>query len=72
MGGLDLKLDNDDGIGGENIGISLDVKGKPKEEGEDNVGAEGIFIEASGKGDWDEPSYWRKVGRAVRSFLTGG
>ncbi|MGC2423170.1 MAG: hypothetical protein WA666_02315 [Nitrospirota bacterium] len=71
MGGLDLKLDNSDGIAGENIGISLDVKGKPT-NGQDNVGAEGAFIEVSGKGDWDEPSYWRKVGRAVKSFLTGG
>jgi hypothetical protein len=72
MGGLDLRLDDSDGVGGENIGISLDVKGKPKCDGQDNVGADGVFVEVTGKGDWDEPSYWRKVGRAVKSFFTGG
>ncbi|MHB8173317.1 MAG: hypothetical protein ACYDFU_02500 [Nitrospirota bacterium] len=72
MGGLDLKLDGDDGIGGEDFGVSLDVKGKPSTDGRDNFGADGAFVEVSGKGDWDEPSYWKKVGRAVRSFFTGG
>ncbi len=72
MDGLDLKLDNSDGIEGEDIGISLDVNGKPKKDGDDDVGADGVFVKVSGKGDWDEPSYWRKVGRAVKRYFTGG
>ncbi len=71
MARLDLKLDDSDGIEGEDIGISVDVKGKPK-DGQDTTGGQGVFFEVSGKGDWDEPSYWRKVGRAVRRFFTGG
>ncbi len=70
MAGIDLKLDDSDGIKGEDIGFSLDAKGKPH-DGQD-AGQEGVYLNIAGKGDWDEPSYWRKVGRAIRNFINGG
>ncbi len=70
MAGIYLKLDDGDGIKGETFGVSLNVKGKPKNG--DTAGEEGVYPEVSGKGDWDEPSYWRKVGGAIKNFINGG
>lgn len=64
---MNLELDDKDGVSGENISVSLGISGKPKPGQEDQ--AKGVFVEVSGKGDWDEPSYWGKVWRKLKATL---
>jgi hypothetical protein len=64
VSGLNLELDDRDGVSGGEVGVSLGIAGKPRAGQEDQ--AEGVFVEVSGKGDWDEPSYWGKAWQKLK------